>query len=186
MNKPRAWLLVACFFASTNTAVFAQDAGYQNAGYQTAGYQGSAPVWPQQAPQGYEAPQYDAYRGQAQQSTGAGNYQYQQPIQPESNSASRAQMEQQQPQQSTFSDKPIKPEKINTKKIKGAVGGIGKTLGHMALPVAGLGALYMVTRAATRAGMMGSMGGMGMGGMGYGWLRHGNGRARLRLVTQIR
>ncbi len=177
MKKPRAWLLVACIFASTNTAVFAQDAGYQN-----AGYQGSAPVWPQQAPQGYEAPQYDAYRGQAQQSTGAGSYQYQQPIQPESNSASRAQMEQQQPQQSTFSDKPIKPEKINTKKIKGAVGGIGKTLGHIALPVAGLGALYMVTRAATRAGMMGSMGGMGgmggmgmggygmgMGGRGYGW-----------------
>ena len=174
MNKPRAWLLVACLFASTNTAVFAQDAGYQNVGYQS-----SAPVWPQQAPQGYEAPQYDAYRGQANQSTGSGNYQYQQPIQPESNSASRAQMELQQPQQSTFSDKPIKPEKINTKKIKGAVGGIGKTLGHMALPVAGLGALYMVTRAATRAGMMGSMGGMGgmgmggygmgMGGRGYGW-----------------
>ncbi|CAN5628683.1 hypothetical protein BH10CYA1_BH10CYA1_43200 [soil metagenome] len=171
MNKPRAWLLVACFFASMNTAVFAQDAG------QSAGYQSSAPVWPQQAPQGYEAPQYDAYRGQANQSTGAGSYQYQQPIRPESNSASRAQMEQQQPQQSTFSDKPIKPEKINTKKIKGTVGGIGKTLGHMALPVAGLGALYMVTRAATRAGMMGSMGGMGgmggygmgMGGRGYGW-----------------
>lgn len=163
MNKPRAWLLVACICASTNTAVFAQDAGYQNTNYQS-----SAPVWPQQAPQGYEQPQYDAYRGQAQQSTGAGSYQYQQPIQPESNSASRAQMEAQQPQQSTFSDKPIKPEKINTKKIKGAVGGIGKTLGHMALPVAGLGALYMVTRAATRAGMMGSMGGMGMGGYGMG------------------
>jgi hypothetical protein len=173
MNKPRAWLLFAMFFASTNCAVFAQDAGYQNASY--ANYQGAAPgaapQWPQQAPQGYETPQYDAYRGQAQQNGANSGYNYQQPIQPESNSATRAMMDQQQSQQSTFSDKPIKPEKsINTKKIKGAVGGIGRTLGHVALPVAGLGALYMVTRAATRAGMMGGMGmgGYGMGGMGMG------------------
>ncbi len=170
MNKPSAWLLVATFFATTSCSAFAQDAGYQNANY--ANYQGSsqAQSWPQQAPQGYETPQYDAYRGQAQQSTTGGSYQYQQPIQPESNSATRAMMEQ-QPTQSTFSDKPIKPEKsINTKKIKGAVGGIGRTLGHVALPVAGLGALYMVTRAATRAGMMsgGGMGGYGMGGYGMG------------------
>ncbi|HEY9731762.1 MAG TPA: hypothetical protein V6C89_07610 [Drouetiella sp.] len=167
MNKPRAWLLVAIFFASAHSAVLAQESNYQNTNY--ANYQSSAPTWPQQAPQGYETPQYDAYRGQAQQSSGASGYNYQQPIQPESNSATRAMMEQQQPAQSTFSDKPIKPEKsINTKKIKGAVGGIGRTLGHVALPVAGLGALYMVTRAATRAGMMGGMGGYGMGGMGMG------------------
>jgi len=176
MTKPRAWFLVAIFFASANTAVFAQDAGYQNANY--ANYQSSAPTWPQQAPQGYETPRYDAYRGQAQQNTAGGNYQYQQPIQPESNSATRAMMEQQQPAQSTFSDKPIKPEKsINTKKIKVAVGGIGRTLGHVALPVAGLGALYMVTRAATKAGMMS---GYGMGGGGYGMGGYGMGGYGMR------
>ncbi len=163
MTKPSLMLLVACFMAATNP-VLAQDAG----GYQ----QGSAPVWPQQAPQGYEAPQYDAYRGQAQMQNapGSSNYQQQQPIQPESNSASR--MTEQQP---ITDNKPIKPDKVNTRKIKGAVGGIGRTLGHLALPVAGLGAIYMVTKAAARSGMMGGSGmgmmggGMGMGGYGGGY-----------------
>jgi hypothetical protein len=169
MRKPGAMLLVACFMAAINP-VLAQDAG---------GYQSSAPVWPQQAPQGYEAPQLDAYRGQAQMQGAAPastNFQQQQqPFQPDS--ASRAMTEQQ-----PMGDKPIKAAKPpSNHHLLGTVGGIGRTLGHVAMPVAGLGAVYMVTRAASRSGMMGGMGmgmpmgGMGTGGMGMGGYGYGGG-----------
>lgn len=147
MTRRISLLIVALLMVSA--PAFAQDAGTY--------YQGGQPI----QPQGYETPQADAYRGQANASG------YQQPIQPDSSSLARANLLDQQ--QST-TQSPIKPSKEGGMHIKGAVGRIGRTLSHAALPVAGLGAMYMVTRAASRSGMMGGspmrgmMGGNMMGG----------------------
>lgn len=167
MTRRIPLLIIALLMASA--PAFAQDAGTY--------YQGGQPI----QPQGYETPQADAYRGQANANG------YQQPIQPDSSSLARASLLEQQNQSTTCA--PIKPSKEGGMHIKGAVGRIGGMLRGAALPVAGLGAMYMVTRAASRSGMMGGspmgsmmggnmmgrsmMGGMpmmnGYGGGGYGY-----------------
>lgn len=167
MYKLSAAILVALFVASSSSAALAQDAGDQNTGIQNANYQSAAPSWPQQAPQGYEQPQYDAYRGEAHMQTapGGSNVDYSSrddfPAQNAANGSGN--------KMTHGSDEPIKPQ--GSGKLKGAVGGLKRAVGHVAgpmsrvaLPVAGYGAMYMVQRAAMRSAMMGS----GYGYPGYG------------------
>jgi hypothetical protein len=151
MNKLPAYLAFLSSLVVCITPALAQDAG-----------QGAYPQ------QGYEAPQADAYRGQAQQSNSFGNTQ----------AADSSTWARQQALEAGTSNNnnnanttPIKP--AGHGHLLGAVGHIGQMVGRAAVPVAMMGGMYMVTRAATTAGINNSMmaqrygmGGMPMGGMG--------------------
>jgi len=117
-------------------------------------------------PQGYEAPQADAYRGQAQQSSSFGNTQA-----ADSSTWARQQaIEAGQPNTSSNTAAIDKPIKASHGHLLGVVGHIGQAVGRAAVPVAMMGGMYMVQKAAINSGMQQAMMaqrmGMPMGGYG--------------------
>jgi hypothetical protein len=113
---------------------------------------------------GYETPQSDSYRGQAQTfgntTSDSSTWARQQAIDSSNNNNTPS-----------STSNPIKPTHEGLGKLGRAVGHIANGVGRAAAPVAAMGAYYMITQAATTAGMKNAMMaqrmGMPMGG-GYG------------------
>jgi hypothetical protein len=149
-NLPTYLALFSSLVFSAVTPALAQQAGY---------------------PQGYEVPQSDAYRGQAQSAAGAGG-----------DSSSWARQEAIQSGQVTGQDTPIAKPSGTLGRLGHAASHIGHMAARAAVPVAAMGGYYgmnyMVMRAATTAGINNSMmGGRGMmmPGSGYGYNPYGMG-----------